>query len=65
MTQEEKSIIVSELIKQLSQFDPNQEVNIYAVGITASDSWQAKMILAEHTVDEFDGIVRISFSRYN
>ena len=58
------TLTVEQLIKQLQKFDKNKPVNISAVGVNSSDSWDAPLQLEEFTVDEFKGVVRINFSLY-
>lgn len=60
----EKTITVKQLMEQLSKFDGEKPVNISAVGVNDTDSWDAPLQLEELTVDEFKGIVRINFSLY-
>ncbi len=61
---DESTITVKELIEQLCKYDGNKPVNISAVGMNSTDSWNAPLQFAELTVDEFNGIVRINFSLY-
>lgn len=59
-----KSLTVKELIEQLKKFDENKEVYVGAVGFSSKDSWDSPLDLAELTVDEFNGVVRVNFGLF-